>query len=162
MVCVLAITFSSAYQFTQRDAKTSDHFFKGFPSYWNIVVFYMFFWQLTPWTNVGIVLTLAVLSFVPIKYVYPSRLEYLTHNPMLRISMLLATILWGFATAKLLWDYPQTNTLMGFISMGYLLLYVGISLYRTWVPLLPLAKPVRLKQAKPRKPQAVVKKRARS
>jgi len=41
--CVMMITFSSAYQFTQVDAKTSDHFFKGFPSYWNIAVFYLFF-----------------------------------------------------------------------------------------------------------------------
>jgi phosphatidylcholine synthase len=148
LLCVVAITFSSAYQFTQMDAKTSDHFFKGFPSYWNIVVFYMFFWQLGPWTNVAILLILAVLSFVPIKYVYPSRLDYLTHNPVLRFGMLLATCLWGIATAKLLWDYPQANALMCFISMGYLLLYVGISLYRTWVPLAVLAEP---KHLKPRK-----------
>jgi phosphatidylcholine synthase len=26
---------SSAYQFSQADAKTDDHFFKGFPSYWS-------------------------------------------------------------------------------------------------------------------------------
>src|SRR3990167_9832868 len=47
MLCVMAITFSSAYQFTQVDAKTTDHFFKGFPSYWNIAVFYLFFWQMS-------------------------------------------------------------------------------------------------------------------
>ncbi len=41
--CVAAIIFSSAYQFTQVDAKTEDHFFKGFPSYWNIVIFIYFF-----------------------------------------------------------------------------------------------------------------------
>ncbi|HEY0724091.1 MAG TPA: CDP-alcohol phosphatidyltransferase family protein, partial [Pyrinomonadaceae bacterium] len=33
---------SSAYGFCQRDAKTADHFFLGFPSYWNIVFFYLF------------------------------------------------------------------------------------------------------------------------
>jgi phosphatidylcholine synthase len=133
--CVMAITFSSAYQFTQVDAKTSDHFFKGFPSYWNIVVFYLFFWQMNAWVNLAILFGLAVLSFVPIKYVYPSRLDYLTHNPVLRISMLIATVVWGFATAGLLFIYPETNTPLVFISMGYLILYVGISLYRTCVPL---------------------------
>lgn len=134
-LCVIAITFSSAYQFTQVDAKTSDHFFKGFPSYWNIAVFYLFFWQMDPWVNFVIILSLAVLSFVPIKYVYPSRLDYLAHSKLLRLGMLISTIAWGAATAGLLWVYPATNVLLISISMAYLLLYVGISLYRTWVPL---------------------------
>lgn len=135
MVCVIAISFSSAYQFTQRDAKTTDHFFKGFPSYWNIAIFYLFFWQMNSWMNLSILLVLAMLSFVPIKYVYPSRLDYLTHNKTLRFAMLLATISWGFATAGLLWVFPKSNGVLVSISMGYILLYVVISLYRTFVPL---------------------------
>lgn len=139
VVCVMAITFSSAYQFTQVDAKTSDHFFKGFPSYWNIAVFYLFFWQMSSTTNMIILLSLSILSFVPIKYVYPSRLEYLTRNKYLRFSMVLLTIGWGLATSGLLWLYPQSNDLLVAISIGYILFYIGISLYRTWVPLLPRA-----------------------
>lgn len=137
VLCVMFITFSSAYQFTQVDAKTEDHFFKGFPSYWNIVVFYLFFWQMSSHTNMVIVLLLALMSFVPIKYVYPSRLDYLTDNDVLRYAMALITILWGAATAGLLWIYPQSNHFLVAVSMGYLLLYIGISLYRTWVPLMP-------------------------
>lgn len=132
---VIAITLSSAYQFTQVDAKTSDHFFKGFPSYWNIVIFYLFFWQMSEWINLLIVFLLAILSFVPIKYIYPSRLDYLTHNPALRAAMLLATVIWGFATAGLLWAYPESNLPLVLISMSYMILYVVISLYRTLVPL---------------------------
>ena len=134
-ICVIAITLCSAYQFTQVDAKTKDHFFKGFPSYWNIVVFYLYFWQMNPWINFAIILLLSLLSFVPIKYVYPSRLEYLTRITALRFAMLLATIIWGFATAGLLWIYPATNHFLVFLSMGYLILYVAISFYRTWRPL---------------------------
>jgi len=132
---ILVITFSSAYQFTQVDAKTSDHFFKGFPSYWNIAIFYLFFWQMNQWINFIILMVLAILSFVPIKYVYPSRMDYLSHNTSLKIAMLVATIIWGLATAGLLWIYPLSNHALIFISMGYLLLYITISLYRTWVPL---------------------------
>ena len=135
LLSVLVITFSSCYQFAQVDAKTQDHFFKGFPSYWNIVVFYLFFWEMSPWTNMSILLALSVLSFVPIKYVYPSRLEYLSHSGSLRFSMLLATILWGLTVAGLLWIYPNTNHTLVMVSMSYLILYVGLSLYRTWVPL---------------------------
>lgn len=135
VIAVMAITFSSAYQFTQVDAKTSDHFFKGFPSYWNIAVFYLFFWQMNGWVNLMIVLALAALSFVPIKYVYPSRLDYLTHSKILRLAMLGATILWGVATIGLLFVYPKSNNFLVAISMGYMILYAVISLYRTWVPL---------------------------
>jgi phosphatidylcholine synthase len=80
-------------------------------------------------------LLLSALSFVPIKYVYPSRLDYLTHHRGLRYAMLLATIVWGVASVGLLWDFPASNHFLSFLSMGYLILYVGISLYRTWVPL---------------------------
>lgn len=138
VLCVMAITFSSAYQFTQVDAKTTDHFFKGFPSYWNIAVFYLFFWQMSPVVNMCILLLLAILSFVPIKYVYPSRLDYLTDNKFLRLSMVIITILWGAATTGLLWVYPRSNHALVAISIGYCLLYLGISLYRTWVPLTSL------------------------
>lgn len=129
------IVLASAYQFTQPEAKTHDHFFKGFPSYWNIVVFYLFFWQMSPRTNLIIVLILSLLVFVPIKYVYPSRLEYLTRNPWLRGAMLAATVLWGVATGALLWIYPDTNRLLVILSIGYAVFYVLISVYRTFVPL---------------------------
>ncbi len=135
MLCVMTIVFSSAYQFTQVDAKTDDHFFKGFPSYWNIAVFYLFFWQMTSVTNMVILLALSILSFVPIKYVYPSRVDYLSDNKVVRIGMVGITVLWGAATSGLLWVYPETNHLLLSVSIGYLLIYIAISLYRTWVPL---------------------------
>ncbi|HSW71044.1 MAG TPA: CDP-alcohol phosphatidyltransferase family protein [Gammaproteobacteria bacterium] len=135
-VSAIAITFSSCYQFTQIDAKTKDHFFTGFPSYWNIAVFYLVFCKMNPWTNLSILLSLSVLSFVPIKYVYPSRLDYLSHKGSLRFSMLLATILWGLTIAGLLWIYPHTSPALIMMSMSYLVLYLIISLYRTWVPLM--------------------------
>lgn len=134
-ICVIAIVFASAYQFTQVDAKTRDHFFKGFPSYWNIAALYLFFWQMSPMTNMLILMACVVLSFVPIKYVYPSRLDYLTNNHLLRLGMVGITVMWGVATSGLLWVYPGTNHLLVGLSMGYALFYLGISLYRTMVPL---------------------------
>ncbi len=132
---VSLIMLASAYQFTQPDAKTEDHFFKGFPSYWNIVIFYLFFWQTSPWINFVIVITLAFLVFVPIKYVYPSRLDYLTRNIWLQWGMLIATLLWGVASGAMLWFYPHTNYFLVALSIGYVIFYVLISLYRTFVPL---------------------------
>lgn len=135
ILSVVAIIFASSYQFTQQDAKTADHFFKGFPSYWNIAVMYLFFWQMAPLANMITLLVLVLLSFVPIKYVYPSRLEYLSNNRYLRYGMLFITLLWGAATAGLLWLYPRTSYFLVGVSLAYVLVYIGISLYRTWVPL---------------------------
>ena len=131
------IGLASAYQFSHRDAKTKDHFFRGFPSYWNIVVFYLFFLQLSPIVNLIILLGLAILVFVPIKYVYPSRLDYLANNRWGRYAMILATLLWGVATALLIINYPESHPLLTVISLGYGVVYVLVSLYRTLVPLQP-------------------------
>jgi phosphatidylcholine synthase len=128
------IALASAYQFTQPDAKTDDHFFKGFPSYWNIVVFYLFFWQLSPVANLIIILFLVVMVFVPIKYIYPSRLENVSSRMWVRWAVLIASVIWGVATAGMLIVYPDSNPLFVFISMGYALLYFALSLYRTFYP----------------------------
>lgn len=135
ILCVVAIIFSSAYQFTQVDAKTADHFFKGFPSYWNIAVFYLFFWQMSEWTNFIILLVLAFMSFVPIKYIYPSRLDFLSSHSFLRLGMLFATVSWGVSTGALMWLYPESHPVLTWISMSYIILYAGMSLYRTFKPL---------------------------
>ena len=82
-----------------------------------------------------IVLVLVVLVFVPIKYVYPSRLDYLTRNVWLQWAMLIGTILWGVATAALLWLYPGTNRFLVVLSIAYIIFYLLLSLYRTFVPL---------------------------
>src|SRR5215467_9518215 len=56
---------ASAYGFCQKEAKTSDNFFLGFPSYWNIMVFYFFALQSPPWINAfGILWGLAVLAII--------------------------------------------------------------------------------------------------
>ena len=70
---IILIALTSAFQFTQTDAKTSDHYFKGFPSYWNVMALYMFVLGTSPWLNFLIVVALNILVFVPVKYVYPSR-----------------------------------------------------------------------------------------
>src|SRR6184192_2732761 len=39
---------ASGYQFCRTDAKTTDHFFLGFPSYWNVVAFYAIIFHQSP------------------------------------------------------------------------------------------------------------------
>jgi phosphatidylcholine synthase len=64
---------ASAYGFSQTDAKTPDGYFRGFPSYWNVVAFYLYFLDPSSGVALGILLLLVVLTFVPAKYLYPSQ-----------------------------------------------------------------------------------------
>src|SRR3954449_9073454 len=68
---------ASCYQFCRTDAKTDDHFFLGFPSYWNVVAFYVVVLELPPAALGGALVVLSVLVFVPIRYLYPSRTNIL-------------------------------------------------------------------------------------
>jgi len=129
------IVLVSAYQFSQVDAKTGDHFFKGFPSYWNVIVFYLFLWQMAPALNAGFLALLVLLVFVPIKYIYPSRLDYFSSNRWLRRAMLALTLMWGASTLALLHAYPSAPRVVTGLSIAYMAIYGLASLYRTAQPL---------------------------
>lgn len=132
---LMAIVITSAYQFCQSDAKTPDHFFKGFPCYWNIVLFYMFVFQTSMVTNAFILSLLCILIFVPIKYVYPSRLDYLTASFSLKVFMHACSICYGICSIIILWTYPNINHFLFTLSLSYILLYLSLSFYRTLYPL---------------------------
>src|SRR5262249_10240337 len=54
---------ASAYGFCQAAAKTPDFFFTGFPSYWNIVAFYLYATHTPPWLNGALICLLSILVF---------------------------------------------------------------------------------------------------
>jgi phosphatidylcholine synthase len=70
---LLVPLLASAYGFSQREAKTADHYFLGFPSYWNVVAFYLYVLRLGQGGTLAVLLVFAVLTFVPVRYLYPSR-----------------------------------------------------------------------------------------
>lgn len=63
---------ASAYGFCQSGAKTEDHYFLGFPSYWNVVAIYLYWLQLPVWLALTVIIVLALLTFVPSLYLYTS------------------------------------------------------------------------------------------
>jgi phosphatidylcholine synthase len=65
---------ASAYGFCQVSAKTDDGYFLGFPSYWNLVAFYLYVLQPLPgWAALVLVIVPALLTFVPSRYLYPTQ-----------------------------------------------------------------------------------------
>ena len=116
-----AVLLASAYGFSQTAAKTSDYFFTGFPSYWNIVALYLFALGLSPWTNAIVLLAFAVLVFVPIGYVYPSR------TPTLRTLTLLLGVVWGLSMLIVVAQLPHPDTRLAWGSLAYPIYYGVLS-----------------------------------
>jgi phosphatidylcholine synthase len=54
-------------------AKTDDGYFLGFPSYWNLVAFYLYVLRPVGWVAVALLVGLALLTFVPARYLYTSQ-----------------------------------------------------------------------------------------
>jgi phosphatidylcholine synthase len=73
----IVIVVTGALYFADREMKTVDNYFRGFPTLWNGVAFYLFVLKLNPWLAAAIVAALAVLTFVPFKFLHPFRVARL-------------------------------------------------------------------------------------
>lgn len=121
----VAIVMASGYGFSQSAAKaaTTDYFFTGFPSYWNIVALYLYVWRLPQAWAAAILLVLAVLVLVPIRYVYPSRTVTLQG---LTIAL---GVIWGVLMCVMLWRLPATDGPWAMLSLVFPIYYTGLSLW---------------------------------
>jgi phosphatidylcholine synthase len=114
---------ASAYGFCQKEAKTTDHFFLGFPSYWNIVAFYLYTLQTPRWVNGFSIITLSILVFVPIKYVYPSR------SPRHRVLTNSLGALWAISVLFIIYFLPEPPRYLIFASLTFPAYYTLLSLW---------------------------------
>ena len=119
---------ASSYQFCQVDAKSgddarTDHFFLGFPSYWNIVAFYAIVFGLGPVAVGAILVVCSLLVFVPVRYVYPSR------TVAFRKLTVTLTALWLLSYVAILVQMPNPDPLLKSFSLLYLVYYFGLSFY---------------------------------
>lgn len=117
---------TSAYRFCHVSAKTPDHFFTGFPSYWNILAFYYYVGGSPLWFNAIFTLFAAIMVLVPIKYIYPGRTR--TLRP-LTIGL---GILWGAALLILLWQLPDPSLSLVTWSLLYPIYYTALSFALHW------------------------------
>lgn len=116
---------ASCYQFCRSDAKTEDHYFQGFPSYWNIAAFYLVVLGADSRVATTVLLALTALVFVPISYVYPSRTE-----TAWQLTMAL-TVLWLGLYAAILVQLPDPSGWLIALSTFYLAYYTALSLRLT-------------------------------
>jgi len=71
----LLIAVSAALYFADRNMKTDEGWFRGFPALWNIVAFYLIVFSLPPWISVVTALLLVAAQFMPILVTHPMRVQ---------------------------------------------------------------------------------------
>src|SRR5579862_6570442 len=85
----LLVAVTGSLYFADRQMKTPDYYFRGFPAAWNVAVFYLFVLKLPASVAALMVVALAVLTFVPVHFIHPIRI------PLLRAVTLAALVLWA-------------------------------------------------------------------
>lgn len=113
---------ASAYGFCSDNAKTADGFFTGFPSYWNVVAFYLFFLKPPELIAGTVVITLALMTFWPIRYLHPSKSSRV---PVLSLG---GGALWALGCLALL-RYPDPAREWVYLSLLYPAWYMSYAFY---------------------------------
>jgi phosphatidylcholine synthase len=131
VLCGALIVVTGALYFANRDMKTDDNYFRGFPALWNVVVFYIFILIPPPWVTVVAIVIFAAATFAPITFVHPIRVV------RWRAITLGAIALWAvLAIFTLVRDLaPEPWVIVGLCVIALYVAAVGL--------LRPPAKPVR-------------------
>ncbi len=116
------VVLASAYGFCRSDAKTADHFFLGFPSYWNVVAIYLWWYDVPAGVASALVLLLAVATFPRLPFIYPSRMTRLR-----TISCVLGGVWFLLVTGALLTAGHRLAALCMSVSLAYPAYYFVVS-----------------------------------
>jgi phosphatidylcholine synthase len=119
---------ASLYGFCQKNAKTNESFV-GFPSYWNVIFLYLYILDMPSPGTIAALLIFSALTFVPLKYIYPSKTRWMQSTTLI-LSALYAAVIAGICF------FPQSAWVReaAFISLVYPGYYLLISLIHHFRP----------------------------
>jgi phosphatidylcholine synthase len=116
---------ATMYAYGQVDMKTEDNFFLGFPSLWEVVVLYLYFLHPVGWVAVLMVVIPGILTFIPLKFLYPSKNKFLQKPTLLLVGVWVA--LWVVILLQ-----EETSQLLVWISLYCPAYYFATSLLATY------------------------------
>jgi phosphatidylcholine synthase len=124
LICSIVL-LTSLFGFSHIQAKTSDNYFRGFPSYWNFLVFYFFLFDFDPLISSFILVFCAILVFMPVKFIYPSRTKSWQRTTLLLALPFFIMIL------TMLYLFEDTPLWLAVSSLFYPVYYVILSFVLT-------------------------------
>lgn len=118
---------TALYTFANKQAKTEEYDFRGFPALWNVVVFYMIMFDSDPRLNLMVILFLGVMTFAPVRFIHPLRVVALRRLtvPLLAVWTVMVFTYLGFGREAL---PPVANLVFWGLSFYFLIL----SAWRSW------------------------------
>jgi phosphatidylcholine synthase len=112
---------ASAYGFSQVDAKTDEGYFLGFPSYWNIVAFYLYALRPPVPVSATLIVVFAALTFLRTPYIYATR-----GGPFAR-TMNVGSAIWFVLLGLVLFGSAEYSKVVASVSLIYPAMYLGMS-----------------------------------
>lgn len=118
----LLIAVTGALYFANRDMKTADNYFRGFPALWNLIAFYLLLLRPGAWVAAATVAVFAVLTFVPVRFVHPFRVR------RLRAVNIALLVLWSALALAAVWQglMPDFWTATGLCAIALYFLVAGL------------------------------------
>ena len=125
----VVIVITGAIYFADRDMKSADNNFHGFPALWNLIAFYLFVLMPPPWVAALVVALFAALTFAPIAFVHPLRV---TRWRGLTVALMAA---WAVLAAVAVFDNlsPALWVRVGLVVIGVYFLVIGAIAKRKWI-----------------------------
>ena len=107
------ILIVSAISYSNNNLMTSDNFYKGFPCIWNILLFYLYLFDLSQVYNLFLISACILLKFIPMKFIHPLRV-----NKYRRYSAVFM-VLWFISSFKiLLTSFYHLNNNFDYLFLG--------------------------------------------
>lgn len=120
------IVLSSLFHFADLQSKTEDGFFVGFPAIWNAVCLYFFVFDTGPSLTLGVIIVLATLTLVPVKWIHPFRVA------RRRFPTVIVVLIWSAAALyETVQAFPGTHAVRIIFAMTALYL-IALGLARTF------------------------------
>jgi phosphatidylcholine synthase len=117
---------ASAYGFSQVNVKTEDGFFLGFPSYWNIVAYYLFVLPPPVWVSAALLTTCAALTFIPTRYIYATK-----GGPFATL-INAGSAIWFVSLGVVLFGPEEYRRSVALVSLAYPVMYLALSAFVTF------------------------------
>lgn len=124
----IVIVVTGALYFADREMKSADNNFRGFPAVWNLIAFYLFVLMPPPWIAALAIAVFAVLTFVPIEFVHPLRV---TRWRGLTVALM---VVWALLAAMAVFENlsPAPWVAAGLGIIGLYFLFIGAIARRAW------------------------------
>jgi phosphatidylcholine synthase len=124
----VVIVITGAIYFSDREMKTGDKGFRGFPAVWNLVAFYLFVLMPPPWISALAIAVFAALTFAPITFVHPLRVK------RWRVVTIALMAAWAILAAAAVFDNlsPTPWVAAGLSIIGLYFLLIGVIARRAW------------------------------